>query len=465
MSESGPTPSVSSESAPVARLVDGKVSQHLLRMTVPMIWGLIAVIGFNIADTYFVGQLGTDELAAISFTFPVVMVVISISVGFGSGAASVVARALGAGDKGRARQLVTAALLLAALVGLGLMAFGLAISDPLFRLLGAEERLLPLIHDYIDLWFVAIPFFLVPMCGNGCLRGAGDTRLPSMIMIFAAILNIVLDPLLIFGLWGFPRMEMEGAALATLIARAAALVASLSVLHFRERMIAWRLPGLSTLLGCWAAVIHVGIPAAGTQMIKPIGLAVVTALVAGFGSVSVAGFGVATRLEAFFFVPLFAVASVIGPVAGQNGGARRYDRVEEAMRFSYLLCALFGGGAALVLALAGPFFASLFNENPEVIEAAALYLWIVPVTYFFEGMLFSVTGALNGLGKPAPAILLAAAKVFGLYLPLAWLGQAVFGLHGIFAAAAIANLLGGGASWWWMKRSCTTERARLEGTA
>ena len=459
MSDPGSPPTSAGDGAPVARLVEGKVSKHLLRMTLPMIWGLIAVLGFNIADTYFVGQLGTDELAAISFTFPVVLVVISISVGFGSGAASVVARALGAGDKARARQLVTAALLLAALAGLGLMAFGLAISDPLFRLLGAEERLLPLIHDYIDLWFVAIPFFLVPMCGNGCLRGAGDTRLPSMIMIFAALLNIALDPLLIYGLWGFPRMEMEGAALATLIARFAAMVASLSVLHYRERMIAWRLPGVSTLLSCWAAVIHVGIPAAGTQMIKPIGLAVVTALVAGFGSVAVAGFGVATRLEAFFFVPIFAVASVIGPVAGQNGGAARFDRVEEAMRFTYFLCACFGGAAALILAVAGPFLAALFNANPEVVEAAALYLWIVPVTYFFEGILHSVTAALNGLGKPAPAILLAAAKIFGLYLPLAWIGQEIFGLTGIFAAAAIANFIGGGISWWWMKRSIARNRA------
>lgn len=446
------------DTAPVARLVQGKVSRHLLRMTVPMIWGLIAILGFSVADTYFVGQLGTDELAAISFTFPVVLMVISISVGFGSGAASVVARALGAGDKARARQLVTAALLLAALVGLGLTTLGLAISDPLFRLLGAEERLLPLIHDYVDLWFFAIPFFLVPMCGNGCLRGAGDTRLPSMIMIFAAILNIVLDPLLIFGLWGFPRLEMEGAALAALIARTAALVASLSVLHFRERMIAWRLPGLPTLIGCWAAVAHVGIPAAGTQMIKPIGLAVVTALVAGFGSVSVAGFGVATRLEAFFFVPIFAVSSVIGPVVGQNGGAGRFDRIEEAMRFTYLLCAVFGGAAALILAVAGPFLASLFNANPEVVAAAALYLWIVPVTYFFEGILHSVTAALIGLGKSAPAILLTAAKVFALYLPLAWIGQQAFGLTGVFAATAIANLLGAGIAWWWMKRSVTAAR-------
>lgn len=454
MSETGTSPDV----APVARLVEGKVSKHLLRMTVPMIWGLIAVIGFNVADTYFVGQLGTDELAAISFTFPVVLVVISISVGFGSGAASVVARALGAGERTRARQLATAALLLALVVGILLALFGLAISDPLFRLLGAEEDLLPLIHDYMDLWFIAIPFFLVPMSGNGCLRGSGDTRLPSMIMIFAAILNIILDPILIYGLLGMPRMEMEGAALATLISRAGAMVASISVLHFRERMIAWRLPDLQTLLGCWKSVAHVGIPAAGTQMIKPVGLAVVTALVAGFGSISVAGFGVATRLEAFFFVPLFALSSVIGPVAGQNGGAERYDRVEDAMRFTYKLCAIFGGVAALVLAVAGPYLASLFNQNPEVVEAAALYLWIVPVTYMFEGIVQAVPAALNGLGKPAPAILMSAAKIFLIYLPLAWIGQEVIGLTGIFAAAAIANFLGGGIAWAYMKRYCAARR-------
>ena len=455
MSESGSSP----DSAPVARLVEGKVSKHLLRMTLPMIWGLIAVIGFHVADTYFVGQLGTDELAAISFTFPVVMVVISISVGFGTGAASVVARALGAGDRRRARLLATAALLLALVVGILLAFLGLTISDPLFRLLGAEERLLPLIGDYMNIWYVAIPFFLVPMSGNGCLRGSGDTRLPSMIMIFAAILNIVLDPILIFGLLGMPRMEMEGAALSTLIARAAAMVASISVLHFRERMIAWRLPDLATLLDCWKSVIHVGVPAAGTQMIKPLGLAVVTALVASFGSVAVAGFGVATRLEAFFFVPLFAVSSVIGPVAGQNGGARRYDRVEEAMRFAYMLCAIFGALAAVALAVAGPFFASLFNQNPAVIEAAALYLWIVPVTYMFEGMVQAIPAALNGLGKPAPAIVLAATKIFLLYLPLAWIGKEAIGLTGIFAAAAIANFLGGGISWLYMRRFCAERRA------
>ncbi|MEL6765514.1 MAG: MATE family efflux transporter, partial [Cyanobacteria bacterium J06607_6] len=174
-------------------------------MTLPMVGGVFAIVAFNLADTFFVGQLGTQQLAAVSFTFPVVLLLGSLAMGLGIGASSVIARAIGEGDRDRVRRFTTNSLLLALTAVILFVLLGLATIDPLFTLLGATPEQLPLVREYMQIWYFGMVFLVVPMVGNSAIRAAGNTATPSLIMTMAAGLNILLDPLLIFGWAGFPR--------------------------------------------------------------------------------------------------------------------------------------------------------------------------------------------------------------------------------------------------------------------
>lgn len=235
-----------------------------------MMVGILAMMSFNPVDTWFVAQLGGASLAAMSFTFPVVILLISLGVGLMAGTSSVIARALGKGDHERVRSLTTHALILGLGLALICTVVGLLTLDPLFRPLGATDALIPLIRDYMTLWYTGFVFFLVPMVGMAAIRAAGDTRLQSTTMIGAALVNVVLDPLLIFGLAGLPRLELRGAAAATVLARLLSVGVCYWALRHKMHMLTFAHPRVSRVLDSWRAVLHVGFPAAGTNMIIPL---------------------------------------------------------------------------------------------------------------------------------------------------------------------------------------------------
>jgi Na+-driven multidrug efflux pump len=212
-----------------------------------MALGFVALNSYSIADTYFVGQLGTLPLAAMGFTFPVSFAMIAVGLGVGIGTSSVIARLLGTGDRATVQRITTHALMLSVVFGLFLLAVGLATLEPVFRALGADERTLPLITEYMRVYYLGSMFLILPMVGNFAIRATGDAMVPAVILGLSAIINVILDPLLIFGLFGFPRLELQGAAIATVIANAVTVVASVAVLYWRERLILRRHFGFAEL--------------------------------------------------------------------------------------------------------------------------------------------------------------------------------------------------------------------------
>ncbi len=436
------------------RLTEGPISAHLLRLTIPMVWGVLAIMAFNVTDTWFVAQLGVRELAAMSFSFPVIMVLTSLGIGFLAGTSSILARAIGEGDHRRVRRLTVDAIALAFLVAVALSALGLTTMHPLFRLLGADDELLPLIADYMTIWYAGYPLLLVPMAGIGAIRATGDSSVQSALLIGAALANLILDPLLIFGLFGFPRLELQGAAIATVFARMLMFAAGFYFLHFRLQMLAYRIPPAPELWASWKSVLHVGLPAAGTNVIIPVATGVVVAIIAKFGAGAVAGFGVAMRIEGVSLVVFYAMSAIIGPLVGQNLGAGKVERVAEAMRKSIMFCLALGGVVAIALALAAPSLTRLFNDDPQVVAVGTAYLWIVPCSYGAAGIVMLVNAAFNGLGRPLPAVAISVTRMLLLYVPLAYLGARLFGVRGPFVAAAVANLLVGGAAWLWSRHVC-----------
>ena len=447
------------------KLTEGPVGSQLVKLTLPMVWGLFALIAFNLVDTYFVGQLGTAQLAAMSFTFPVVLTLGNLAFGLGIGATSVIARAIGEGDMRRVQRFTTNSLTLALTAVFLFASLGLLTIDPLFQALGAEPDIMPFIREYMRVWYVGIVFLVVPMVGNSAIRAAGNTLTPSIIMTVAAGTNIVLDPLLINGALGFPRLELQGAALATVIARAISLVAALLVLRFKENLLSSQIPDLQETLWCWRDILVVGLPAAAASMITPISIGVITRFLAVHGAVAVAAFGLVSRVESLALIAVMALASSMGPFVGQNWGAHQIRRVNQALSQGYRFCLIWGLLAALVLGIVAPSLAAIFNPDPNVIAIASQYLWLVPISYGTVGILQVTSSAFNAMGKPIPSIIITATHMIGCYIPLAYVGSRLVGPTGIFAAATIANLLVGFGAYYWSRKTCLQRMKTVAATA
>lgn len=438
-----PTPA---PAAPHANMTEGPVGPMLARLTAPMVGGILATIGYSVAETWFIGRLGAQALSAVSFTFPVTMVVISLAIGLGAGTSAVVARALGAGERD-ARDLVVDGLLLAALTGGCAVLLGELLMGPLFRAMGAPEALMPLIRSYLVLWFPAAALFMTSIIGLSAARAAGDARFQGIAMAGAAGINVLLVGPAIFGLWGIPGLGLRGAAVANLLAWAALLSATLW--RLRSLGLLGGLPGPARFMASARRIGRVGVPAAATNTIIPVSAGVVTGILAAYGTEAVAGFGVAGRIESLAMVAPFALSAIMNPFAGQNAGAGRLDRVREAMRLTMLFCLAYGAVLAVGLWLAGPAIAGIFTDDAAVAATVVWYLAIVPISFGASGIIAVVNSGFNGLDRPGAAVVLSLARMVVVNIPVAWLGGQLFGAPGVFLGVCIANVVVSvGAAWW-----------------
>jgi putative MATE family efflux protein len=325
--------------------------------------------------------------------------------------------------------------------------------NPLFRVLGAPDDMIPMIRGFMIILYAGVPFVVVGMVGMASMRATGDTRLPSRLMIIASIINVALDPILIFGFGPIPEFGLNGAAIAALIARGTIFVGTLALLRGRMDMVSFKRPEPGELWQSWRDVLHVGIPAAGTNAIVPVGAAIVTAMIARYGPEAVAGFGVASRIESMTLVVYYAMSAIIGPFVGQNSSAGKDTRILDALRLCTLFCIGSGLLMAAGLALFSGFLPALFSSNAAVVDMARLYLLIAPISYGAYGMVMVMNASFNGLGHPMPAVGISLGRIVVLYLPLAIVGMVLMGAIGIFAAYAIANIVSGIVAYQWAKRA------------
>jgi putative MATE family efflux protein len=436
---------------PKARLTQGPVGRHLVDMTVPVIFGVFMMMLQGFVDAWFIGQVGVRELAALSFGFPILMIVTSVAIGLGAGTSSVVARAIGKHDQRRARRLATDSLILSFVITGAICVLGILTIGPLFRLLGAPDDMIPLISGYMTILYIGVPFVVVGMVGMSSMRATGDTRLPSMLMVVASVLNMILDPILIFGVGPVPAMGLNGAAMAALLARASIFFGTFYFMRYRLDMLTFNKPDPGELRKSWRDILHVGLPAAGTNVIIPIATAIITAMLAGYGPEAVAGFGVASRIEAVMLVIFYAMSAIIGPFVGQNVSAGMADRINEALKLCLLFCLAAGLVIAAILAALSGVLPNLFSENEEVTRVARLFLWIAPISYGAYGVVMVMCASFNGIGSPMPAVVISVARMGVIYVPIALLLNPWFGVAGIFAAYAIANIVTGAVSYVWAR--------------
>ncbi|MDP2559575.1 MATE family efflux transporter [Psychrobium sp. 1_MG-2023] len=413
-------------------------------MSIPSGLGILSLLVFNLADTYFVSLLGTEPLAALSFTFPITFIITSILIGLGVGLSASLARIIGQGEQHNVADFVVNALLLGLITAISLSTLGYFSITPLFTAMGAKPSLLPYISDYLQVWYIAILFLVIPMIGNNALRATGNTKFPSILMAVAGLINVILDPIFIFGLGPIPAMGIQGAAVATLFSWALSMVGALILLK-RSKLIAWVSLNWQQAVTVWRKVLKIGRPAALSQMINPLANAILMTMIANYDTAAVAAYGVGMRIESLMLIAILALSSSLTPFIAQNLGAGQVTRAKQALigsaHFS-LLCQL---GFYLLIAVFAYPIAGLFSDDESVIEYLVIFLWLVPVAYGALGVVILVANSLNAFNRPGSSLLVNMARLFLIMLPMAWLGNILLGATGIFAAIAIANILIGGA--------------------
>ena len=425
------------------------VNQTLFRMVVPMIFGLVAVIVNHLVDTFYIGMIGVRELAAISFTFPVTLTVMSLGFGLNTGTSTMVSHSIGQGDPARVRRMTTDSLGLTVAL-MGVVAFiGYWSIDPIFQTLGANSKQLPIIHEFMDTWFLGAVFIAIPIVGNGAIRATGDSLTPSLIMLVIAGVNVVLDPLLIFGIGPFPELGVRGAAIATVIAFFCAMLAELWVLGIRDHMLEIRWPRLWEVWASWSGILYIGLPAALVNILPPISNAILTRMASGFGEDAVAAFGVGTRLESLAMLGTISLAIIITPFIGQNFGAKLYERIRAGLAYCTRFSMLWGGGACLLLAAGAHLISSVFSDSESVQALIRTYLWTVPVSFGFYGLTMIASSAFSGLHQPLQSITINLARLFALTIPLAYFASQRWGMPGLFLGVTVGNVVSGiwGMTW------------------
>lgn len=418
-------------------MIDTPVNTMLLRMSAPISLGMLSTFLFQIVDTYFVGQLGSPELAVLAYSATVYLVFVSVFMGLSVGVSSVVAKAAGAGQTSRAQGVAVVALVAVIILSVVLSGLGYLYIDPTFSALGAESALLPLISEYMQILYLSFPFLMLGIVGSGAVRAIGVTKETEIIFATAGVINLVFDWLLIFGHGPFPALGLAGAAYATALSFVFIFI-GVMVIMFKHGLLG--LGHVKQGLSGLREILRFSVPTISMQILVPATAMFITFLLSGFGSEAVAAFGVAIRIEALALIGIFAVSMSFTPFIAQNFGAGEHDRIDQAVVFGGKASIYLGLVLFTVLALLGPLIAQVFSDDPAVIRFVGLYFKIVAFSYGFQGIVNVTVAIFNGLQLPETALRIMAVRTFMIVFPLLFLGS-IFGLTWLLVALALGNIL------------------------
>lgn len=449
-------------------VLEGSVSGHVFRMLGPFSIAVIALISTGIVDTIYLSRLtspdfdnlGTLAIAAVGFAFPITFLGNSANIGLGAGTSSAVSRALGQDDHERARRHGAASILLALTVMTLLVTVMAMSAKYVLPMMGAKAAVLDMAQDFLIISLPGLVIVSVASMANNILRARGEAIIPSSIMILGAVLNIIIDPFLIFGIGPFPRMEVAGAALATVIGNSLAACLGLYVVWGRRKIITFADLTFGSLMRAWKAIGSVGLFAALTNIIIPVGTLIVVTILGNFLTIEdVAAFTISARAELLSVGVLYGLSACIGAITGRNGGAGKTDRVRETFRVCYWVCVGWSTLIAIPMFIYAEPITSIFTQDPDVASKVYQYFYIVPITISGYGLVFVSSAGLNALGRPLYGMAYTTIRSLILYTGFIAIGVSMAGLTGAFFGLAAANVISGIiAVVWTLKRAPMTAK-------
>lgn len=452
-----------------AEYTHGSIASTMLRTAFAMLASTLAMSAYNVADTFFVGRMGGESpLAAMGFTFPIVMLCACIFGGFGGGCMATMAHAIGEGDRKGACRIVTSGMLL--IVGLAVVVtvLGVLFGNRIYGMMGANGETLRQLEAYMDIWFMGCITAAVSMPGNHLLIAAGKPKIASIMTIAGVAINILLDPIMIYGgagclsravaatpgwshgmirgvLWAFsfmPEMGIRGAALATIISQCFSAVALVVILNRLGLLSFGRMPW-HHIKAAWGKITAYAVPNILGMVLFPLTNYVTTWVTAYFGETMVAAVAAAGRLENLAFVLPMAFGMPLMSIVAQNYGAGLYNRVRYAYKFASLVALCYLGVMCLVLFFFAPKLVGIFTPEPAIQQMMVEYMRIIPWGFVFIEITRFSGFVLTGCGHPRMDAALKAVRMAGIMIPLSLLARYLQWRQGVFYTRLATDVLGG----------------------
>lgn len=420
-------------------LADSDIGSLLWRLSIPATVGMAVMATYNLVDAIFIGRgVGTLGIAGLAICFPVQMITLAIGQLIGMGGASIISRALGAGDEERAHRAFGNALVLTIIFAAALTAGGLAFIDQLLSIFGATEEVLPYAHEYLSVILWGTAFRTYAMSHNNIIRSEGRARIAMTTMLIGAGVNIVLDPIFIFGL----ELGMRGAALATILAQACTTTFIASYFISGSSSLTMSLKDLRLSPPIVRESLAVGASSFARMVAASATIVVINRTLGHYGgNIAIAVYGVLNRLLHFAFMPILGFAQALQPVAGFNYGARRFEMAKRALRVSSVRSTVFGIGAFFVLIVFARPAIELFSRDAELIEMAVPALRTIALAFPLIGVQMMGATMFLALGRAGPALFLTLSRQMIFLIPLVLVLPVLMGVRGVFVAFPIADTL------------------------
>lgn len=433
-------------------LTHGSLSHHLLRLAVPITFGYILQDAFNVVDMIFVGRLGSAAIAAVGASGILLRLVGVFSLGISTGVGILVAQYLGARNHAQAGHVAMQAIFLAFFFAIGIGIIGYPLAELGLRAVRIEDlEVLQLGTTYIHIILVGISTMFLSMTLGSIFRAGGDAVTPMVVLIISTLINIVLDPLLIFGLWKFPELGVAGSAYATLIGRGIGVVILLSLCVIGRSPISLRNVQFRTDLVEMLDIFRLGIYSSMQGFWRHLSRLGFLWVIGPYGKFAIAAYTVCMRLRILVMNPGFGIANAVAPIVGQNIGANQIERAEKATKVGNILSATVMAGIGTLFLIFPQLFIKIFIDDLEVIEIGSVFLQYLSLTFGFIAFSLVLGKALNGAGDTFSPMIITLAAQIGVGLGLVLLFSHYFGLTGIWIGIALSNVVQGTAMWLWYR--------------
>jgi putative MATE family efflux protein len=454
-------------------LTSGGIGWPLFYLSLPIVVTNLLQVGYNLADTFWLGQYSTEALAAISFGFPMIFLLIALGMGISVAGSVLVAQYIGAGEEAEAEYAASQTVMYGLVASAILGAVGYAAVGPFITFLGASPEVQPLAAGYMRVISAGLPFMFGFFVFIALMRGYGDTVTPMLVMFGSVVLNIAIDPILIFGFENNPLFGMvglrgveaslfaatgytgsgiEGAAIATVFSRALAFLVGIAVMIQGVRGVRIRLSQMRPDPVYLRKLLDIGVPASIEGTGRALSVNLLLLVVGMFPTTVVAAYGIGVRVFSVIFLPAIAVARGVETMTGQNIGAEKPDRAGSAADFAAKVTFLVLSGLGVVALVFTQPIVAAFTNDPEVVRVGVEFLrWVAP-SFGFIGVMRAYTGSFRGAGKTLVAATISVIMLGIIRIPVAYVASLSLGESGIWLAFPVSNAAGAVIAYAWYRR-------------
>lgn len=429
---------MNSQSKKMELLGSASIPKALLAMGIPTMIGMLVNAFYNLVDAYFVGGLGESQMGAISIVYPLGQVVVGLGLLFGNGAASYISRLLGRGDKENADKVASTALYSSVSVGAVIIIISMVFLYPILKLLGATDSILPYAATYAGIYIVSCIFNVFNVTMNNIVTSEGAAKTTMCALLMGAVLNIALDPLFIYVF----DLGVAGAAIATAISQVVSTCVYLTYILRKKSVFHFRIKDCTYTKEIMSEIFKIGIPTLVFQILTSLSISLINNAAGDYGDSAIAGMGVVTRLISMGSLSVFGFIKGFQPIAGYSYGAKKFDRLREAIKISILWSTVFCVVFGLVLALFPAAIVSQFTKgDAEMIRIGAASLRANGISIMLFGFYTVYSSLFLALGKGREGFILGACRQGICFIPVILLLPMVWGLNGILYAQPIADVL------------------------